>query len=82
MYAMFSNHRGLVLTGNGVYTGRSTLDGNRRSLYRSLSATNPAKMVTCEISVPSYKQRHFAVNEKWLTARFAFLHINRETFRS
>ena len=41
MYAMFSNHCGLVLTGHGVYTGRSTQDGNRRSLYRSLSASNP-----------------------------------------
>ena len=38
------------------------------------------KMVTCEISVPSYKQRHFAVNEKWLTTRFVFLHVNREIF--
>ena len=32
---------GLVLTGHGVYTDRFTQDGNRRSLYRSLSASNP-----------------------------------------
>ena len=82
MYAMFSNDCGLVLTGHEVYTDRFTQDGIRRSLYRSLSAIVTQKMVTCEISVPSYKQRHFAVNEKWLTTRFVFLHINRETFRS
>ena len=41
VYAMFSNDCGLVLTGHGLYTDRSTHDGNRRSLYRSLSATNP-----------------------------------------
>ena len=82
MYAMFSNDCGLVLTGHEVYTDRFTQDGNRRSLYRSLSAIVTQKMVTCEISVPSYKQRHFAVNEKWLTTRFVFLHINREIFRS
>ena len=79
---MFSNDCGLVLTGHEVYTDRFTQDGNRWSLYRSLSAIVTQKMVTCEISVLSYKQRHFAVNEKWLTARFVFLHMNRETFRS
>ena len=84
MYAIFSNDCGLVLTGHEVYTDRFTQDGIRRSLYRSLSAivTQEIKKVTCEISVPSYKQRHFAVNEKWLTTRFVFLHINREIFRS
>ena len=82
MYAMFSNDCGLVLTGHEVYTDRFTQDGNRRSFYRSLSAIVTQKMVTCEISVLSYKQIHFAVNEKWLTARFVFLHMNRETFRS
>ena len=76
------NDCGLVLTGYEVYTDRFTQDGIRRSLYRSLSAIVTQKMVTCEISVPSYKQRHFAVNEKWLTTRFVFLHVNREIFRS
>ena len=60
MYAMFSNDCGLVLTGHEVYTDRFTQDGNRRSLYQSLSAIVTQKVVTC-------KQRHFAVNEKWLT---------------
>ena len=64
---MFSNDCGLVLTGHEVYTDRFTQDGNRRSLYQSLSAIVTQKVVTCKISVPSCKQRHFAVNEKWLT---------------
>ena len=38
--------------------------------------------LTMERNDRNDQQRHFAVNEKWLTTRFAFLHINRGTFRS
>ena len=60
MYAIFSNDCGSVLTGHEVYTDRFTQDGIRRSLYRALSAIVTQKMVTCEISVPSYKQRQIS----------------------
>ena len=80
MYAMFSNDCGLVLTGHGVYTDRSTHDGNRRFLYRSLSASNPENGYLRDfcmfLHINKGMQIHFAVNEKWLTARFLFLDIN------
>ena len=39
--------------------------------------------VKCEICIPLYKPRiNSQLPEKWLTARFVFLTIDREKFRS
>ena len=44
---------------------------------------NVEKIVKCEICIPLYKPRiNSQLPEKWLTARFVFLTIDREKFRS
>ena len=44
---------------------------------------NVEKMVKCEICIPLYKPRiNSQLPEKWLAARFMFLTIDREKFRS
>ena len=40
------------------------------SWHKQRDISQVTKMVNCEISVPLNKERHLAVNEKWLMVRF------------